>query len=132
MSLSLESQQNWCTYLHHICTRIKLVCTFLKLCHQWIFISWCCYFPENSYLNSVGAALLEKVLGLESECLKCFGPKLSTVFVIDYTGSMGDDIRSVITAAIELVTKSEVTPNYQPFNYILVTFNDPGIYNLIL
>ncbi|CAC5403753.1 unnamed protein product [Mytilus coruscus] len=81
---------------------------------------------ETSYVRSVGAAQLGKILGLESECLNCFGPSQSIVFVIDTTGSMADDIRAVRTAALELVAKTIITPSYHPFNYILVKFNDPG------
>lgn len=84
-------------------------------------------FLETSYLQAIGAANLGKVLGLESECLKCFGPSQSTVFVIDNTGSMADDIQNAIKSAVEIVTKTMITPSYRPFNYILVTFNDPGM-----
>lgn len=89
-------------------------------------------FIETSYVQSVGAAQLGKILGLESECLSCFGPSQSIVFVIDTTGSMADDIRAVRLAALELVTKTIIAPSYHPYNYILVTFNDPGMYNYTL
>ncbi|XP_052253774.1 von Willebrand factor A domain-containing protein 7-like isoform X2 [Dreissena polymorpha] len=49
----------------------------------------------------------------------------SLVFVIDTTGSMGKDIAAVQNKTAEIVSETKGTPN-APYNYILVTFNDPG------
>lgn len=49
----------------------------------------------------------------------------SLVFVIDTTGSMGKDIAAVMNKTKEIVRETQGTPN-APYNYILVTFNDPG------
>lgn len=49
----------------------------------------------------------------------------SLVFVIDTTGSMGKDIAAVMNKTKEIVQETRGTPN-APYNYILVTFNDPG------
>ncbi|XP_053372636.1 von Willebrand factor A domain-containing protein 7-like [Mercenaria mercenaria] len=49
----------------------------------------------------------------------------SLVFVIDTTGSMGKDIAAVQTKTAEIVRETQGTAN-APYNYILVTFNDPG------
>uniref|UniRef100_A0A8C6T336 Hemicentin-1-like von Willebrand factor A domain-containing protein n=1 Tax=Neogobius melanostomus TaxID=47308 RepID=A0A8C6T336_9GOBI len=45
-------------------------------------------------------------------------------FVIDTTGSMGDDIEAVRSATSTIITKTEGTKN-EPSVYILVPFNDP-------
>ena len=47
------------------------------------------------------------------------------MFVIDTTGSMGKDIAAVQTKTAEIVRETQGTAN-APYNYILVTFNDPG------
>ncbi|XP_046570368.1 von Willebrand factor A domain-containing protein 7-like [Haliotis rubra] len=49
----------------------------------------------------------------------------SMVFVIDTTGSMGDDLAAVIKKTQEIIKETLGTIN-QPYNYIVVTFNDPG------
>ncbi|KAL4228607.1 Von Willebrand factor A [Mactra antiquata] len=49
----------------------------------------------------------------------------SLVFVIDTTGSMGKDIAAVQNKTAEIVRETQGTAN-APYNYILVTFNDPG------
>lgn len=41
---------------------------------------------------------------------------------------MGKDIAAVMTKTKEIVAETQGTPN-APYNYILVTFNDPGTYN---
>lgn len=55
-------------------------------------------------------------------------PKSSVTFVIDDTGSMGDDIDRVIYGA-KLVFDSVLNTNgSQIEDFILVTFNDPSKY----
>ncbi|XP_067685699.1 von Willebrand factor A domain-containing protein 7-like [Haliotis asinina] len=49
----------------------------------------------------------------------------SMVFVIDTTGSMGDDLAAVKKKTQEIIQETLGTIN-QPYNYIVVTFNDPG------
>lgn len=51
--------------------------------------------------------------------------KASFGFVIDNTGSMGDDIVAVRKACVDIITDVLGTPN-APTEYVLVTFNDPG------
>lgn len=48
------------------------------------------------------------------------------VFVVDTTGSMGDDIDDVKRKTAQIIAERRGTPN-EPFEYILVPFNDPGI-----
>lgn len=84
-------------------------------------------------LTALGYIRLGKLLGLheqnhQSQCVNCNDPSLSIVFVIDTTGSMAPDIFQVRQKAVEMVTKA-MMPGYSPFNYILVTFNDPGMLN---
>ncbi|XP_063399674.1 von Willebrand factor A domain-containing protein 7-like [Mytilus trossulus] len=85
---------------------------------------------ESSLLTVVGYVRLGKLLGLneqnhQSQCVNCNDPSLSIVFVIDTTGSMASDIFQVRQKAVEMVTKA-MMPGYSPFNYIVVTFNDPA------
>ena len=47
------------------------------------------------------------------------------MFVIDTTNSMGKDLAAVQQKTAEIVKETAGTPN-APYNYILVTFNDPG------
>lgn len=56
-------------------------------------------------------------------CYNCFQQSLSLILVIDNTGSMSDDIFQVRGQAIDIVKKAYSS---QLYNYILVTFNDPG------
>lgn len=48
------------------------------------------------------------------------------VFVVDTTGSMGDDITYVQTVTATIINERRGTP-IEPFEYILVPFNDTGI-----
>jgi hypothetical protein len=50
----------------------------------------------------------------------------SVAFAIDVTGSMSDNIRSVITATTSFVESIRVS-EFVPEKYVLVTFSDPGI-----
>ncbi|XP_078333510.1 uncharacterized protein LOC111100854 isoform X2 [Crassostrea virginica] len=51
--------------------------------------------------------------------------KTSLVFVIDVTGSMGDDIEGVKIATAKFVKEAKDS-EFVPNNYILVTFSDPA------
>nr|XP_022288711.1 von Willebrand factor A domain-containing protein 7-like [Crassostrea virginica] len=51
--------------------------------------------------------------------------KTSLTFVIDVTGSMGDDINGVKTATKNIVNEAKDSA-FVPKNYILVTFSDPA------
>lgn len=58
-------------------------------------------------------------------CYSCFSPSLSLVFVIGGTGSMAEEILKTSTYSVAIVNKGQGSTS--PFNYILSTFNDPGI-----
>nr|XP_022288697.1 von Willebrand factor A domain-containing protein 7-like isoform X3 [Crassostrea virginica] len=51
--------------------------------------------------------------------------KTSLTYVIDVTGSMGDDIEKVKTATAKIVKEAKDS-EFVPNNYILVTFSDPA------
>ncbi|XP_055995684.1 uncharacterized protein LOC125647200 isoform X2 [Ostrea edulis] len=51
--------------------------------------------------------------------------KTSLTFVIDVTGSMGDDIKAVVRATQKIVNEAKDS-KFVPENYILVTFSDPA------
>lgn len=67
-------------------------------------------------LDQVGKNAFQTFFNLES---------YSMTFVIDTTGSMGDDIEQVKTTCIDIIRKVVGSPDV-PYNYILVPFNDPG------
>ncbi|XP_060082487.1 von Willebrand factor A domain-containing protein 7-like [Ylistrum balloti] len=52
--------------------------------------------------------------------------RASLTFVIDVSGSMGNDIRKVTEECISLVTGVQGTNN-EPANYVLATFTDPEV-----
>lgn len=56
--------------------------------------------------------------------------KTSLTFVIDVTGSMGDDIKAVVRATQKIVNEAKDS-KFVPENYILVTFSDPGLYKQV-
>lgn len=70
-------------------------------------------------INDMNADTFVQIFGLVKRHQASFG------FVIDDTGSMGDEIEEVRKACIDIITNVFGTPN-APSNYILVTFNDPG------
>ncbi|XP_076080109.1 von Willebrand factor A domain-containing protein 7-like [Mytilus galloprovincialis] len=75
-------------------------------------------------INDMNADTFVQIFGLVKRRQASFG------FVIDDTGSMGDEIEEVRKACIDIITNVFGTPN-APSNYILVTFNDPGsCYNI--
>ena len=47
-------------------------------------------------------------------------------FVIDTTGSMSDDINTARNTVYEIIDSQKGTQD-EPSEYILVTFNDPGM-----
>jgi len=53
--------------------------------------------------------------------------KVSMAMAIDVSGSMTDDIDAVKKKTIEMISGIQGTVN-EPLNYVLVTFNDPGIH----
>lgn len=59
-------------------------------------------------------------------CYNCLAPGLSVVFVIDDTGSMGEEIRETAMHSVDIVNQALLLGNKGPNNYILSTFNDPG------
>ncbi|XP_062829654.1 von Willebrand factor A domain-containing protein 7 isoform X2 [Anolis carolinensis] len=70
---------------------------------------------DASLLTMVDKDIFRKFFNLEG---------YSLVFVIDTTGSMGDDIAQVKEKSIQLIQKFSTLPD-APFNYIVVPFNDP-------
>lgn len=52
--------------------------------------------------------------------------KTSLTFVLDVTGSMGDDIENVTIATKKIVNEAKES-QFVPEKYILVTFSDPGM-----
>ncbi|XP_030640134.1 von Willebrand factor A domain-containing protein 7-like [Chanos chanos] len=68
--------------------------------------------------NTAGDHLFLKMLGISRSSVVCF--------VIDTTGSMGDDIAEVRRLTNEIVDKKRGT-NDEPSLYILVLFNDPAV-----
>lgn len=67
----------------------------------------------------MNADIFIQIFGLVKRYKASFG------FVIDDTGSMGNNIEEVRKACIDMITDVHGTVN-APSNYILVTFNDPG------
>ncbi|MGH0163992.1 UNVERIFIED_CONTAM: hypothetical protein FKN15_046263 [Acipenser sinensis] len=67
-------------------------------------------------LDLLGPDLFRKFFNLDG---------YSLTFVIDVTGSMGDDIAQVKTTSIDLIKKHANSLD-APYNYILVPFSDPG------
>ena len=78
---------------------------------------------ERGLLSLVGEEVFRDVFGIRT---REDVVHTSLTFVIDVTGSMGDDIQAVITATQRIVTEAKDS-NFVPENYILVTFSDPGL-----
>lgn len=72
-------------------------------------------------LSLIGAEAFRDVFGLRT---REDVVKTSLTFVIDVTGSMGDDIKAVIAATQNIVNEAKDS-DFVPENYILVTFSDP-------
>ncbi|CAC5388032.1 unnamed protein product [Mytilus coruscus] len=76
--------------------------------------------PYNiGIINELNVEIFAQIFGLIKRYQTSFG------FVIDDTGSMGNNIEEVRKACIDIITDVFGTAN-APSNYILVTFNDPG------
>lgn len=74
-------------------------------------------------MSLIGAEAFRDVFGLRT---REDVVKTSLTFVIDVTGSMGDDIEAVIAATQNIVNEAKDS-DFVPENYILVTFSDPGL-----
>ncbi|XP_039626530.1 von Willebrand factor A domain-containing protein 7-like [Polypterus senegalus] len=72
--------------------------------------------PGFGFLDSVGPSIFRKLFNLQGYTL---------AFVIDTTGSMGNEIELVKTICISIIKKSMNSPD-APYNYVLVPFNDPA------
>lgn len=84
------------------------------------------YFPilDDGLFSHLGIYLTKEVFQIKS---KKEIMDYSITFVIDVTGSMSDNIASVIQGAttfVEQIRQSERIPE----KYILVTFSDPGLF----
>ncbi|XP_078333516.1 von Willebrand factor A domain-containing protein 7-like isoform X2 [Crassostrea virginica] len=77
---------------------------------------------ERGLLSLVGEEVFRDVFGIRT---REDVVHTSLTFVIDVTGSMGDDIQAVITATQRIVTEAKDS-NFVPENYVLVTFSDPA------
>lgn len=86
--------------------------------HTFVFVT------DIGIINDLNGDTFVQIFGLGKRYQASFG------FVIDDTGSMGDEIEEVRKACIDIITNVFGTPN-APSNYILVTFNDPGSCNKI-
>lgn len=77
-------------------------------------------------MSLIGAEAFRDVFGLRT---REDVVKTSLTFVIDVTGSMGDDIEAVVAATQNIVNEAKDS-DFVPENYILVTFSDPGLFTL--
>ncbi|CAH1248685.1 VWA7 [Branchiostoma lanceolatum] len=73
--------------------------------------------PGYGLLSQIGEENFREVLNL--------GSGNSMVFVIDVSGSMGDDVVAVRRETVQIVQSTTGTAN-APYNYILSTFSDPA------
>lgn len=74
-------------------------------------------------MELIGPVVFRDIFGIRSreEIVKT-----SLTFVIDVTGSMGDDIKNVQIATKKMVNEAEDS-QFIPEKYVLVTFSDPGM-----
>ncbi|XP_078585768.1 von Willebrand factor A domain-containing protein 7-like [Branchiostoma floridae x Branchiostoma japonicum] len=76
--------------------------------------------PGYGLLSEIGSDKFRELLNL--------GSGNSMVFVIDVSGSMGNDVAAVSRETVQIVQSTTGTAN-APYNYILSTFSDPGKQN---
>eukprot|EP00058_Branchiostoma_floridae_P002960 XP_002588448.1 hypothetical protein BRAFLDRAFT_63397 [Branchiostoma floridae] len=74
--------------------------------------------PGYGLLSEIGSDKFRELLNL--------GSGNSMVFVIDVSGSMGNDVAAVSRETVQIVQSTTGTAN-APYNYILSTFSDPEI-----
>ncbi|XP_052084364.1 von Willebrand factor A domain-containing protein 7-like [Mytilus californianus] len=74
--------------------------------------------PEIGIINELQNDIFAEVFNLKEK------HKASLAFVIDDTGSMGNNIAQVQDACVDIITDVLDSTN-EPSDYILVTFNDP-------
>lgn len=74
-------------------------------------------------MELIGPVVFRDIFGIRSreEIVKT-----SLTFVIDVTGSMGDDIKNVQIATKKMVNEAKDS-QFIPEKYVLVTFSDPGM-----
>ena len=79
-------------------------------------------------LSILGIDRFTKTLGMDykNPCYDCLAPGLSVVFVMDDTGSMGDEIKEATRQIVNIVNQVQLLGVKGPSNYVLSTFNDPG------
>ncbi|XP_061178318.1 uncharacterized protein LOC133186947 [Saccostrea echinata] len=78
--------------------------------------------PDRGLLSLMGGKVFRDVFGIRS---REDVVKTSLTFVIDVTGSMGDNIKEVIKGTQKIVNEARDS-QFVPENYILVTFSDPA------
>lgn len=78
---------------------------------------------DRGLLELIGPEVFRDIFGIRSreEIVKT-----SLTFVLDVTGSMGDDIENVTIATKKIVNEAKDS-QFVPEKYILVTFSDPGM-----
>lgn len=87
------------------------------------------YHLGTGLLSILGLSKFKEVFGMayKNPCYNCLAPGLSVVFVIDDTGSMSEEIGSATKVSVDIVNQASLLGPNGPSNYILSTFNDPGI-----
>lgn len=78
---------------------------------------------DRGLLELIGPEVFRDIFGIRSreEIVKT-----SLTFVVDVSGSMGNDIVNVQIATKKIVNEAKDS-QFVPEKYILVTFSDPGI-----
>lgn len=90
---------------------------------------FCHIIVGTGLLSVLGIEKFKEVMGMsyKNPCYNCLAPGLSVVFVIDDTGSMSGEIREATQHSIDIVNAANQLGSNGPSNFILSTFNDPGI-----
>ena len=86
----------------------------------------CFYFTDEGIFSKLGFDLTREVFKIKSYKESKEVKDFSITFVIDVTGSMGDNIAGVIQGTTRFVTAIKQSEQV-PEKYILVTFSDPGL-----
>lgn len=90
---------------------------------------FCHIIVGTGLLSVLGIEKFKEVMGMsyKNPCYNCLASGLSVVFVIDDTGSMSGEIREATQHSIDIVNAANQLGSNGPSNFILSTFNDPGI-----
>ena len=96
------------------------ICIAMKFHHPFLF-------QDTGIMKAVGEAIFKEIFHIKTKDKAKNG---SITFVVDVTGSMGDDIQAVKEATTKIVLS--LGPVNKPADYVLVTFSDPGTHMLYL